>query len=536
MARSISGVSGAASTGSSNGFGAVASGSFVAAESLSIGNIGVLTEGGVVRKRIPNFPIARENNNTAGPVASIPFGTVQSSQSNKSYMWSDKMALLGNGNLACASVNSSNHPGFVICEPVNGKPIATPTVCEATAVNTDIQILKLSADAFAVVWDIAGYVRFAVYGNDGTQITAPTQVAAFPAGTQLSRYGGAVVLADGNILFSLCDAVNQVYGYRFTPAGVQVGAAISFVLLSTNNSTGVTVPLSGGGFLFCYMGNGQDGLYLRKYDATGVQVGATKTVTAKTISHASLGNIAMRKRCKVLELQNGNIAVMYTTSTAAAGAYVTLYSSALAVVRADILVDADTTDYSGTLGATGGDLIVLTNSRVSLYSSAGYLKTYFSVAAARLTNYVASIVVFNGVNFVVGYWETDLTGTDAIIHTYSAGGVLVGTSAAIRYNNGDGYTTGTFVNDPAGSIMYFFYTQSVGAIFQLASYLTQRSSIVGVVQSAATTGQDVTIGTAGVFSLPATEMNLGNFDATTSAVPGTRGIIAGKTAYLLAIK
>ena len=511
-------------------------GTFVAGEILSPGDIGVLTEGGTVRKRIPTLAIAKENNNTAGPVTNIAYTTIMSGLSTISYAWSDKLAVLGNGNIAFAAVGASNYPVMWIANGISGALLKDKSVITSNAVGTDVQLLRLNSTSFAVLWDQGNFVYMATFLNDGTPVLAPTQLCAIPAGSTYIQFGGAVVLANGEVLVTVRAVDNNITGYRYNTSGVLQGTTPTIVTLTTN-TTGYAIPLAAGGFLYAYLGDSQIGMFLQKYDATGAKVGATVTVFNSGVSHSNLGSIAIRKRAKVVELTGGNIAVMYTTSSGTAGNYFTTYTSALEVITSNVQVGTDGTDYVGCLCQMNDGFAALTNSKIAVFNSSGALQTSFSVSVTGgHLNYSASKLFYNGANFVFGVWGTDLTNSLIGMDEYTPAGNRVGSALTILASGSYGYTSGCFDTIQASGQLVSGMSSSSGSNYSFGTYLSLRSSIVGIVQSSAASGADVQIGTAGNFTLTANEINLGNFDATANYVPGTRGIIAGKSAYLLAIK
>lgn len=509
---------------------------FVAGETLASGDIGVLTEAGLVRKRIPTMAVTKENNTTAGPVANIAYNAVMTGLSAISYAWSDKIAVLGNGNLAFATVGASNYPVVWVANGVSGAVLKDKTVVTSNAVGSDVQVLKLNSTSFAVLWDQNNYVYMATYLNDGTLVLAPTQLCAIPAGSTFIQFGGAVVLANGEVLIVVRAAGNNITGYRYNASGALQGTTPTIVTLTTD-MTGYAIPLAAGGFLYAYLGDSQVGMFLQKYDATGGKVGATVTVFNTYVDHSNLGAIAMRKRAKVVELTGGNIAVMYTTSSGTAGNYFTTYTSALVPVTSNVQVGTDGTDYVGCLCQMNDGFAALMNSKIATFSSSGALQTSFSVSVTGGTlTYSASKLFYNGANLVFGVWGTNLTNSLIGMDEYTPAGARAGSALTILASGSYGYTSGCFDVMQASGQLVVGMSASTSSNYSYGTYLSLRSSVVGVVQSAAVSGGDVQVGTAGNFTLTANEMNLGNFDATTNSIPGTRGIIAGKSAYLLAIK
>ena len=505
-------------------------GTFVAGESLVPGDVGVLMESGVVRKRIPSMPISKENNITAGPVVGIPWGPVMDGLGSVGG-YADKLAMLDNGNVAFAAFSSSNYPVMWVANAITGGIVGAKTVIALNSIASDVQVIKLNASSFAVLWDSGTNVYMATFSNNGVPMLAPTLLCAMPAGN-LAAFGGAVMLANGEMLLTIRAEGKNVIGYRFSTSGVLLGTTPTIVTLTTATS-GYAIPLAAGGFLYAYFGETRVGMYLQKYDAAGAKVGATVTISSAQMPPDQM---VMRKKPKVIELVGGNIATTRVDS-ATPGVFVTTLSANLKPLNSDVLVATDSQDYVNCLCRVNDGFAVVSNASIANFNSEGVLKSTFGYNNSVGYRPISAVKFFyNGANLVFGYWGTDSDVSVLGVDIFSSSGVRVGAGLSVLPAQSLSATSGSLDIDPATQQLIFGMRVAAGNSFRFGSCLTLRSSIVGVVQSAAVPGGDVQIGTAGAFTLNANEINLGSFDMTTAAVPGTRGIIAGKSAYLLAIK
>ncbi|MEM7295310.1 MAG: hypothetical protein AAF330_01590 [Pseudomonadota bacterium] len=515
---------------------AQAIGTFEAAEAISEGDLLVLQEAGTVRKRVPGYLIARENQDHPGAYPGVAYKYLEGDLTPTSYLYAQKMCVLGNGNMACFSVSRDNdYPGFIIVDRHTGDRIGRPVVCEASALNRDIQFVRVDAESFAVVWsrESDNLLRFAVYSNEGVEITAPTTVGDMTGGGGTIRFGGAIVLADGLLAFAFQTSTNALHVTRFQKDGTQFGTP-SEVHSSVANMSGMMVASASGGFYYLRTGVSNNDAFLSKWDASGDQVGSETTVTTDQLEHGNLGILAMLKRPKLCELSGGNVVVMHTTSTAPSGVYLNIFASDLSDVARDVRLASDTTDYAGGVFAKGDEIVAVTNGKMFVVSNAGRILQELVGLDPVGSHSTFSSVHFgwNGVNYVLCQCSSNNSNQTVRISILDTLDDQLRTITTLVSGQNYGSNACTFEIDPVSGLVTIFNFAHPTLQSYIGAYHTQRSSVIGVALGSAVKGEDVSVGLSGAFTLSEPDLGLGTFDASAAYVPGARGFVTGKTAFL----
>lgn len=179
-------------------------------------------------------------------------------------------------------------------------------------------------------------VSYSVWKTDGTAVKASTQLASGQNGAWRDRIMAVTALVGGGFAIGYVVGITtgtcQAYSQVFSSAGVSLGATPLWPTPGNNGYGGCHMtPLQDGGYAFAATGNTIGG-YLGFYNAQGA---VRRSIKLGNLINEDAGNCI-----GLATAPNGNVGVVYTTSSATVGTAAAIYNPAGEVVAAPRTVEA----------------------------------------------------------------------------------------------------------------------------------------------------------------------------------------------------
>jgi hypothetical protein len=509
-----------------------------ASGSIAVGNLVTLLESGSVVKTDPVLGIANENNTTNGPVSLSATGN--DTGANAGSLRNDKTVdFLSDGNVAYTysgdGTTITTGVRVKVKSPIGGT-IATTVLSADTGVNFLMLHTLRSTDKFVVLWTASGNasLMYAVCNNDGSVFLAATAVATITTSGQ--GQFSSCVLATGDFVVAYSKSTNLgVCFKRYNSSGVLQGAETTVEAAAVSTNSMAMLACANGDFVLQYFRATAASTHkFARYSSSGA------VVVALTSMNTSNGGFNDCLHQAMAELSNGNI-VSIASSAVSSIPYAYVYSAAGALVKA---IDIGT-NYGRTVAITP---VVALASGFAVASDTGgfvYLRTFDNNGNAVLGPTFPgmnsggdgqwSLSMFesgNSLTFIKTAFDSGSGNYFTRISVTTLNGVVKG---SVVLPEADA-TTQTFISGAAmsaGKTLAYVYRYSTFTSFR--TYRCSRCSVLGVALNSAADRGTVAVATKGSYTLPAAQtFGIGGaFDQRTATVPGTRGLVAGRSAVLL---
>lgn len=518
----------------------------IASGPVGIGELVTLMDSGKVAKTSTLLGIPLENNTTAGPANAV-LNSNDAGNANYLSGFQESIAFLSDGNIAYAysgdgSVATTN-ANFKI-KTIHGGTLATVNLSTDLAVN-NMKVLALPlSNRFVVFWTVTGdtTLRYAICANDGTIVKPAAILATISTGVQ--GWYSAAVLASGEFIAQYPKtASGGVCFKRFDSSGVLQGAETVVEAAALTSSAHATLACANGDFIcYYYRITAATATYkFARYSATGAVVVALTSMATFAQALTTSGGAFHQT---IVELSNGNI-VFIATSPIASGngyPYAHVYTAAGVLVRTIGYTDASYVRSSAITPA------VATADGFAIASDASattvYLRTFDNNGLARVGPVAIpnvgpgstkwDLALFesgNSLTYVrmMNSADTSFSGRVFVTDLY---GVLKGSMTTIDVDDSNTrWLTGAAMGPNKILALTYKYT----TVTNFRTFRCVRCSVLGVALNSAADGGAVDVATKGTFNLPTTQnFGIGGaFDQRTAVVPGTRGVVVGRSAVLL---
>lgn len=527
-----------------------------AGSAIASGDLIVNAESGSAQVASSVLSIAQNNNATSGPsvLSALTAPRGYGAYSSPNSLWNQNICQLSTGNLVMVSSGDGSAsqvtPITIIFKNiVGGAPYGVISISETIGTASALRVYSLGSNGFVVLWtNSSAALRYAVYSNTGTVISAPATIATLNSASSTAQYNVGVLT---NYDFVVCyrKATSNDFAFsRFNYSGTLQGAETTVEAASSPTAMMVLPQSNGGFYTYHFRSSATASFKFARYNSSGTLQGSlTSLGTSTGLTTGNQNNLA-------IELSNGNVVFQHYGS-ASTVAY-SVYSSTGSAVISDQSVDT-TTQLTNQIQpmvakATGGfSILGFTTNAPSNH----YLYTYDN-NGANLTFRVSVAYSSTTYNTTSNYGNIlfDLGNLGYAIFTqvaYSSCGTFYGGYLWVFDATGATIGTPLIWYSPAstainnfwailtsdGSLAFkFTINTTTNSYDQWAVYALQKKSIIGVAQSSVSANASVRVATIGSYTLNANYAVGASFDKRSSTPPGTRGTVAGTSAVLFGMQ
>lgn len=506
--------------------------------SIRAGELALLTEAGQFRRAEPRLPLTALNNTTLG--ASPLFAPV-GMEGGGSLTPSVPVRLTGGNVVVPAAQNSATAfiraPSGTVVAKVAPGWVSSPT-CQ-------VQIVALSNGNFLVAGLSGASMKGRIYTPNGDAVTADLTFSAadiyYSNTTEqyfatCSTLGGGFAVAFGtpgttNLTVRFYDNAG-VFKTAFTSptGGAPDATSMRYMLVScANGDVLLHTHRVGSGLLSRITQAGT-----RTYGPVNFAGNGTNMPGPTATSNAFLPDQATT----ILELANGNVAIILTNVSGAADVFL-VNGSTGALIKILALGTAPVTAMPALCKVPVGFAAVTsastTSTSLSLFDNDGNVLMSQAIVETGQNDGVSQVTysaAWVGTGIAVNRCSLNGTTKEGRLMLVDLNAALVG--APIIYSTGSPtFRTGGMIGGEDG-IVYFSFTNGSPSY---AAYKCARCSLFGVAQADGANGETVTFKALGSFVLPASQVfpNPAAFDVRTNAVPGTRGVVGANRAALFGL-
>ncbi len=496
----------------------------ITGDAVSSGDYVRVEASGAGRRAVDGLSLAAQNTG-AGVTAMAGLAyTAHVAAANYGGTTGRALATLGNGNVACLhtgdGTTASTGLTCRVYSPIKA-PVATVAV-SAVASITAARVIKLGSSNFAVCWSESTSLKMAVYSNAGAVVLAAVTIATVGGGWN------ATALMNGDLVVTYDKtATGGVFLQRFNASGVLQGAETTIEAASAGAYFCV-LPLAAGGFWVYYFRSTSSTYKFARYNAAGVLQGSLTTVFAgaSNLTGGIPENYA-------IELSNGNVALVDpSVGTVSA---VRLYDSAgtfLTTVTNNTGLAAGT-GPNGTMlraKAGGGFYIAVFGGLIAQYDNAG--TRLLSVSGPGAASSYQGLLIDRVSTGPLLFYALDNSGTGSI-GAIAYDGTLTAEATALTLMSTTSTTFGLWAElMPCGLLAFTFCNGGVTGVSTHGRLAPQAASVLGVAILAGSDGQAVSVATAGRWRANQT-MPAVSFDRRSSAPVGCKAVITGGTSAVL---
>lgn len=505
---------------------------------VAAGELVTLHESGRVMTSSTLSGISSENNTTIG-LADAVLASSDTGANNYSSNGTQKLAFLSNGNIVYAytgdGTTATTAVNFKIKIPSGGTLLTVNNIDASTSINAVLLISLPLSGRFAMIWSTAGTLKLAVYANNGSVVAAPATVSTGVT-SGIGNYDIAALASGEFIVFYISAAVNFK---RYTAAGVLQGAE---TLIETATAGALALlPCANGDFVTFYFRSAATATYkFARWSSIGALVVA---LTSMVTTASALDTTENGAHTSVAELTNGNTVFVATSSLADASASPCLYVYSAAGALVKYIGPATSYVISGQITpvvATTDGFAVASNSSNTLYlrtfdnNGQALISPVALVTPNGMDSTVHQVAIFNRSNILTfmfkGYGATSGLHYFRLLST-DMKGILRG---SVLIPDADSANDTRLTGAAMSQNNVLAYIVKVGLQTNFRTYRVARCSVLGVAINTAVDGGAVTVTTKGNYTLPATQNfnNGGIFDQRTAVVPGTRGMVTGRSVML----
>jgi hypothetical protein len=514
----------------------------------------ISSETGFAAKVPSTISLAQSNNNTAGTSL---FSTNASYASSYTYYgdasyasgWGNTSAQLGNGDIVLVypgNGTDNNRDGVNI--QIQGYGVNSPIGSSIYIYDTFVYFVRvavINSSSFVVCWVGNGILKFAIYNNAGTVITAQTTIATI-SGSSYTDTGALFnlgVLTNGDIVFAYNITGNGATFKRYNSTGTLQGSQVT-VEASIPAKYFQVLPLASGNFVITHLNTSSYAYKFAIYDSSNTVVKSLTTISTSNSSYyMQYGNFDT----SAVQLANGNI-VFITSNTTNYYILATTYTSAGTLVLQNLFESSAGATY--TISSTVRPGLCVTSAGfavMTMGSSVNHLYTFDSsgnlltgriattnpsgISGGTVQNSIGVVLVNNGAaGFSFSSTRYDGTQDCSWVQSITSDGTTTGT-AVVNFNLAQTYTSTRYQNAflTSDGNLYKNYRYQYG--WNCSAYFICRKSIFGVAQETASANSIFKVATSGAYNLTENYAG-GTFNVRANTVTGTKGSIVGAVALL----
>lgn len=514
-----------------------------AANTILSGELVALTEGNNVYPCSTALSIAGHNITTAGPSAAVSWALVAPTTTGyQQFQEPLNSVLLGNEAIAFAfagdgTTNTTNVNVSYLSEGFGAYQPSTVVATDTTVAS--VRILKLTATTFVVGWLASSTLKFRIYNNDGTAVTAATTASSSIATNSVLVWNFAVT-ANSDIVFVYRKITSNDTAFtRYNSSGTIQGTE-TIVEAGATADRPVVLGHSNGDFWIYYRRTAATtGYKFARYNSSGVLQGALTVLnTANVTATQNWGQ-------QIVQLGNGSVLMWAINASSFPDGYI--YDSS------GVLVASNTTWHSSpTLLSNRVPAVFVESSRFTVgaqrQSGGGFTIRTFNNVFGSINAAITTTQTFGNITGATGYhtqwlfsdgsagwtiYQNGNNGTtsNGYILSVSPSGATLGSLVTLYSASGGAFCVGGHAFRTGQGLLsftdYFSAAQINGGL-----YNTSRRSIIGVAIENAAVNATFRCATSGTFEITNSPLSPGYWDARTATPGGCRGTTAGTTAIL----
>jgi len=498
------------------------------------------TEGGSVFPASTGLSLSNQNVTTAGISAVSAWSLASPTTSgyrtfseplNSAQLGNDVIviAYTGDGSTISTNVNIGYFSeGFGAYQP-------------ATIVSTDpsvvsVRVLKINAATFVVGWYIGSTIKFRIYNNDGSAVTAATVVTTSGSGGLISW--NFSVNINGDIVFAYRKVTTGDCAFtRYNSSGVIQGAEVVVEAASTPEKIVILSHSNGDFWIYYNRTAGTAANKFARYNSAGVLQATLITVLSGSVSPIQNWGQQIRELgdgSVLMWAMNGSsfpVGYIYDSSGSFVVSNATFQAAAFLINRVPAVFVGVSGFTIGALNSSNTFTIRNCNNSFAFIGPEVRTATTFGSAVGTSGYHTAWLFSDGATGWTIYINGNNGTAASSYIISVNGAGVTLGTMTTVYQAQGGTVMHGGHAFRTNQGLICFvdeYRTSQASA----GLYNTQRKTILGVSQESAAINTQFRCATVGTFSISNVPSSPGYFDARTFTPGGCKGTVAGSTAIL----